>query len=91
MPFLGFGADFYSYEEVSALANTTGSASGTHFQAGLYVIFPGLEALRLKLYYKYTSVTTDDLGGFTVGLGGAEYGLGLSFGFNVLNRVILAF
>ena len=90
MPFVGFGADFYNYEETSALANTTGSASGSHFQAGLYVVFPKAEFLRLKIYYKYTKVTATE-SGFDIGLGGPEYGLGLTFGFNVLKKAVLMF
>lgn len=90
MPFIGFGADFYNYEETSALANTTGSASGGHFQAGLYVIFPKAEFLRLKIYYKYTKVTAA-ADGFDVGLGGPEYGVGLTFGFNILKPAVLMF
>jgi hypothetical protein len=90
MPFIGFGADFYNYEETSALANTTGSANGTHFQAGLYIIFPKAEFLRLKAYYKYTKVTAN-LDGFDIGLGGPEYGFGLVFGFNALNKAVLMF
>ena len=88
MPFVGFGADFYNYDETSALANTTGSASGSHFQAGLYVIFPKIEFLRLKIYYKYTKVTATE-NGIDVALGGPEYGLGLSFGFNLLKPGVL--
>jgi hypothetical protein len=90
MPFIGFGADFYNYEETSALANTTGSASGAHFQAGFYIIFPKVEFLRLKAYYKYTKVTAN-MDGFDIGLGGPEYGFGLSFGFNALNKAVLMF
>jgi len=90
MPFIGFGADFYKYEETSALANTSGSANGAHFQAGLYVIFPKVEFLRLKIYYKYTKVTAA-ADGFNVGLGGPEYGFGLTFGFNVLKKAMLMF
>lgn len=90
MPFIGFGADFYNYEETSALADTSGSANGGHVQAGLYVIFPKVEFLRLKIYYKYTKVTAA-AEGFDVGLGGPEYGFGLAFGFNVLKKAMLLF
>jgi hypothetical protein len=90
MPFVGFGADFYSYDETSALANTNGSANGYHFQAGLYVIFPKIDFLRLKMYYKYTKVTAA-ADGFDVSLGGPEYGVGLTFGFNVLKPAMLKF
>ncbi len=90
MPYLGFGADFYSYEETSALHNTTGTANGAHFQAGLYVIFPKVEWLRLKLYYKYTKITAAEEG-IDVMLGGPQYGVGIAFGFNVLKPATLVF
>lgn len=90
MPFIGFGADFYNYEETSALANTTGSANGSHFQGGLYVVFPKAEFLRLKIYYKYTKITATE-NGIDIGLGGPEYGVGLTFGFNVLKKAVLMF
>jgi len=91
MPFIGFGADFYSYEEESTLANSSGSASGSHFQAGLYVIPPGIDFLRLKLYYKFTKVTATAPDGFEIALGGPEYGIGVSFGFNLARKAVLVF
>lgn len=90
IPFVGFGTDIYNYEETSALANTTGSANGYHFQAGFYVVFPKVEFLRLKAYYKYTKVTAN-ADGIDIALGGPEYGFGLAFGFNVLKKAVLMF
>jgi hypothetical protein len=88
IPFIGGGLDWYNYKEDSAIASTKGSASGYHFQGGLYVVIPGLDALRIKLYYKYTKVTATE-NEIDVKLGGPEYGFGVSFGFNFLNKAAL--
>ena len=90
IPFVGYGGDWYSYKETSALADTSGSASGDHFQGGLFIIIPGMENLRLKLYYKYTRVTATE-NEIEVDLGGPEYGFGVSYGFNFLNKALLVF
>jgi hypothetical protein len=89
--FIGYGLDWYSYTETSTIANTTGNANGHHFTAGMYLIPPVLDGkLRVKLYYKFTTVTalSNDI---SVELGGNEYGVGLSFGFNVFRKGILSF
>jgi hypothetical protein len=84
IPFVGGGGDWYHYKEQSVIANTSGWANGFHVQGGVYIIVPGADFLRVKLYYKYTkaTATANDI---SVKLGGSEYGLGLSLGFNVLN------
>jgi hypothetical protein len=86
IPFLGGGLDWYNYKEDSVLASTSGSASGYHFQGGVFVVIPNLDCLRVKLYYKYTKVSATE-NEIDVQLGGPEYGIGLSFGFNFLNKV----
>jgi len=86
IPFLGGGLDWYNYKEDSVLASTSGSASGYHFQGGVFVVIPNLDFLRVKLYYKYTKVSATE-NEIDVQLGGPEYGIGLSFGFNFLNKV----
>jgi hypothetical protein len=89
--FVGYGLDWYSYTETSAIANTTGNANGNHFTAGIYLIPPLLDGLlRLKVYYKFTKVTALE-NGVSIDLGGNEYGVGLSFGFNILKKGVLAF
>ena len=90
LPYIGFGKDWYSYKEESALATTDGSASGWHYQVGAYLIVPNLDFLRIKLYYKFTKVTASE-NGIDVDLGGNEYGVGLSFGFNILKKGVLIF
>ena len=84
IPFIGAGGDWYHYKEESAIATTSGWARGYHFQGGLYIVVPGADMLRVKLYYKYTKVTAT-ANEISVKLGGPEYGIGLSFGFNFLN------
>jgi hypothetical protein len=88
IPFVGGGADWYHYKETSSLANTSGSASGYHFQAGAFIVLPNLDFLRVKLYYKWTSVTATE-NGIDVKLGGPEYGVGISFGFNLLSAAVI--
>jgi len=89
--FVGYGFDWISFTETSSVATTTGNANGHHFTAGLYLIPPVLDGLlRLKAYYKFNKVTAT-ANGFDVDLGGNEYGIGLSFGFNFLSKGVLAF
>jgi len=88
--FVGAGKDFTSYEEKSDIFDTQGSASGYHYQAGIYIIIPKVEALRVKLYYKFTKANATE-NEIDVGLGGNEYGIGLSYGFNILKKGVLSF
>lgn len=89
--FVGYGLDWYSYTETSTIADTTGSANGHHFTAGLYLIPPVLNGMiRVKAYYKFTNVTAIS-NGIEVDLGGNEYGVGLSFGFNLFQKAVFAF
>jgi len=85
IPFVGFGADWFNYSEKSVLADSSGSASGYHFQAGVFIVVPGRDYLRVKLYYKFTRVTATE-NEIEVQLGGPEYGIGVSYGFNILNK-----
>lgn len=89
--FVGYGLDWYSYSETSTIANTTGNANGSHFIAGIYLIPPVLDGMiRVKAYYKFTRVTASS-NGIDVDLGGNEYGVGLSFGFNVFQKAVFLF
>ena len=90
IPFVGYGGDWFNYREKSALANTSGWASGDHFQGGVYIVVPGMENLRVKVYYKYTRVKANE-NEIEVKLGGPEFGVGVSFGFNFLNRAVAVF
>lgn len=89
--FVGYGLDWYSYTETSTIANTTGNANGSHFIAGIYLIPPVLDGMiRVKAYYKFTKVTASS-NGIDVDLGGNEYGMGLSFGFNIFQKAVFLF
>lgn len=88
--FVGAGKDFFSYDEKSDIFDTQGSASGYHYQVGVYIIIPKVESLRVKLYYKFTKATATE-NDIDVGLGGNEYGIGLSYGFNILKKGLLNF
>lgn len=95
MFFVGGGIDFYHYKEKSLLLpvdlypdqSISNSVTGSHFQAGVYIIPPTIEFLRIKLYYKFTKVSALE-NDINVDLGGTEYGVGLSFGFNFLNSAL---
>ena len=89
--FAGYGFDWYSYTETSAIATTTGNANGHHVTAGIYLIPPVLDGmLRVKAYYKFTKVTAT-ANGISVDLGGNEYGVGLSLGFNLFQKGVISF
>jgi hypothetical protein len=89
--FVGYGLDWYSYTETSSVANTTGNANGHHITAGIYLIPLVLDGmLRVKVYYKFTKVTATS-NGISVDLGGNEYSVGLSFGFNFFKKGVLSF
>ena len=90
IPFVGFGTDWYSFTETSDLHSTSGSTSGYHFQAGAYLVFPWFDQIRIKLYYKFTKATAS-VNGFDIGLGGNEYGVGLSFAFDLFKKGVLFF
>jgi len=95
--FAGGGIDFYHYKEKSTLLpvdlypdqSISNSASGSHYQVGVYLIIPKLESLRVKLYYKNTTVTaTENKINFELGTKN-EYGIGISYGFNFLNGALI--
>ncbi len=88
IPFVGAGIDWYNYKEESVLANTSGWATGNNYQAGVLIVVPNAEYLKVKVYYKYTNVTATE-NEIDVKLGGSEFGVGLSYGFNFLNKAVL--
>ena len=86
IPYVGAGLDYYMYKETAGEIETTGSTLGLHFQGGLLYQIPGFEALKLKVYGKYT-IADESIGDpeeepITVKLGGLEFGAGLVFGFD---------
>ncbi|MBN2199435.1 MAG: AMIN domain-containing protein [Candidatus Aminicenantes bacterium] len=84
--FGGGGLDICPYRETSPLYPFPGfvkeTANGSHFQAGLFLRIPGLDALRAKFYYKSTKALTIN-NDIEVDLGGREFGFSLVYGFSV--------
>lgn len=80
--FIGGGVDFLSYKEENVIDDVSGSTTGFHAMGGFYFKFPGLNALHIMAYAKYTSATATE-NDIEISLGGIEAGLGLSLGFNL--------
>jgi hypothetical protein len=80
--FIGGGVDFLSYKEENVIADVSGSTTGFHAMGGFFFKFPGVSALHIMGYAKYTSATATE-NEIEIALGGIEAGLGLSLGFNL--------
>ncbi len=80
--FIGGGVDFLSYKEENVIEDVSGSTTGFHAMGGFFFKFPGLNALHIMAYAKYTSATATE-NDIEISLGGIEAGLGLSLGFNL--------
>ncbi|MGB6865117.1 MAG: AMIN domain-containing protein, partial [Candidatus Aminicenantaceae bacterium] len=80
--FIGGGVDFLSYKEENVIEDVSGSTTGFHAMGGFFFKFPGLSALHIMAYAKYTSATATE-NDIEIALGGIEAGLGLSLGFNL--------
>jgi opacity protein-like surface antigen len=87
-PFIGAGAEFYSYSETiegqTELLPTHGNAAGMHFQFGTYINIT--KFLAGKLFFRLNSVNetlTEPLpdGTTKLDLGGKEFGVSLLFRF----------
>lgn len=87
VPYLDFGADFYSWKEESALGDTSGSTTGSHFQAGLYFKIPDVKFLMLNIYFKVNKATAT-YEGMDVDIGGSEIALSVSFGFDLFRNLL---
>lgn len=87
VPYLDIGADFFNWKEESALGDTSGSTTGSHFQAGLYFKIPEVKFLMVNVYFKYNMATAtyEDV---EIDIGGTEVAVAISFGFDVLNNLI---
>jgi outer membrane protein W len=83
-PFVGAGIDYIVYKEILpedyVIGSVGGSDLGFHIQGGTY--FDALPNLSLKAHIKYLW-STADVDGLEVNLGGAEFGAGLVFRFNL--------
>jgi hypothetical protein len=80
--FIGGGVDFMSYKEENVIEDVSGSTTGFHAMGGFFFKFPGIDALHIMAYAKYTNATATE-NEIEVSLGGIEAGLGLSLGFNL--------
>lgn len=82
--FIGPGMDYIIYKEIYPdgfpQESTSGSTLGLHVQAGSYIKI--IEFLAVKFYFKYNLAETVENEN-RVNLGGAEWGLGLIFLFNL--------
>ena len=87
-PFIGAGAEFYSYSETiegqTDLKPTHGNASGVHFQTGVYINVT--KFLSGKLFFRLNSVNETLAqplpdGTTKLDLGGKEFGITLLFRF----------
>ena len=83
-PFVGFGADYISYEEIYPanfiVPSVGGSNTGFHVQGGVYVHI--MDALSVKGMIRYLSNTTTS-NNFEINLGGVEYSIGLVLHLNL--------
>lgn len=80
--FIGGGVDFLSYKEENVIENVSGSTNGFHAMGGFFFKFPGISALHIMAYAKYTSATATE-NEVEISLGGFEAGLGISLGFKL--------
>lgn len=78
IPFIGAGADFYTYYEDNPIGTVLNFTNGYHLVAGLY-----LQAGRLPLFFsariKYSRATAEEEKGRRIQLGGLETALGFGF------------
>jgi len=87
VPFIGAGFEICNYKEEARNIEISGSSTGPQFQLGLFFKIPSLESLSIKLYMKRTSVTAieEDV---EIDLGGFEFGVGISFSFDLLKKIM---
>jgi len=80
IPFIGAGADFYTYYEDNPIGTVLNFTHGYHLAAGLYLQFG-----RLPLFFsarvKYSRATAEEEKGRRIQLGGLETALGFGFVF----------
>lgn len=77
-PFIGTGADFYTYFEDNPIGTVLNFTNGYHFMAGIY-IQAGKLPVFLSARFKYTRAQAEEEKGRRIQLGGLE--TLLSFGF----------
>lgn len=77
-PFIGAGADFYTYYEDNPIGTVLNFTNGYHFIAGVY-IHAGKLPLFLSARLKYTRAQAEEEKGRRIQLGGLETLLGFGF------------
>ena len=82
IPYIGLGGDLISYKETSDIFTTSGSTWGYHLEGGAFFKIPRAEFLMLKIYLKLSKAVAQE-NDIEIDLGGLEFGLGLTFGFNL--------
>lgn len=78
IPFVGAGADFYTYFEDNPIGTLLNFTNGYHFVAGLY-LQAGPLPLFLSARIKYSRATAEEEKGRRIQLGGLETALGFGF------------
>ncbi|MBN1223234.1 MAG: AMIN domain-containing protein [Candidatus Aminicenantes bacterium] len=87
-PYIGGGIDIHKYKEENILGTITGSTTGSHFQAGLYLKIPQFKFAMLNLYIKLVNATATE-GDISIDLGGTEIGVALTLGYDILKKGVL--
>lgn len=82
IPWSEIGLDYYHYKESATITTTVGWALGYHITGGIYFEIPKASFIKLLIYAKHTKAMAQEEN-IKVNLGGFEYGLGLSLGFNL--------
>lgn len=88
IPYVGLGGDLISYKETSDIYSSSGSTWGYHLEGGVFVKVPRVKFLMLNLYLKITKAIAQEET-VEVDLGGLEFGLGLTFGFDLWKSLTL--
>jgi len=81
IPYINLGGDLVSYKETSDISTTSGSTWGYHLEGGAFFKVPRAEFLMLKIYLKLSKAIARE-NEVEIDLGGMEFGLGLTFGFD---------
>ena len=87
-PYIGGGLDIHKYKEENVLGTITGSTTGSHFQAGLYLKMPQFKYAMLNLYIKLVKATATEEG-VSIDIGGTELGVALVLGVDIFKKGVL--
>jgi hypothetical protein len=87
-PYIEGGIDIHKYKEENVLGTITGSTTGSHFQAGLYLKMPQFKYAMLNLYVKLVKATATEEN-VSIDIGGTEIGVALVLGIDILKKGVL--